>query len=281
MIDFSDLDQKDLNVASAKSAPKTFPCQSCAGTGSYNRHNRFESTVCFACNGRGHHNKPHFEALADKKARKAKIAVNRANKITDIKELLEEQAPGLFQFMAENQDWNSFFADMVAQINGGKAMSANQQAAAVRSMDKTMAKRAEKAAAKAAEAKALAVAVDLGAIHRMFDVARESGLKRLCYRANGLVLTPAKEGSRNEGGIYVKTKGGDYLGKVMGTSFMACREATSEHKAALDAIATDPAGEAIRYGRETGNCCCCGKELTDPASIAAGIGPICAEKWGF
>jgi hypothetical protein len=37
----------------------------------------------------------------------------------------------------------------------------------------------------------------------------------------------------------------------------------------------------VRYGRATGNCSCCGRELTDPASIAAGIGPVCAEKYGW
>ena len=33
---------------------------------------------------------------------------------------------------------------------------------------------------------------------------------------------------------------------------------------------------AKRYGRETGQCCCCARTLTNPDSIAAGIGPICA-----
>lgn len=33
---------------------------------------------------------------------------------------------------------------------------------------------------------------------------------------------------------------------------------------------------ATDYGKRTGRCGICGRELTDPASIAAGIGPICA-----
>jgi hypothetical protein len=32
--------------------------------------------------------------------------------------------------------------------------------------------------------------------------------------------------------------------------------------------------------QRTSHCGCCGKSLTDPNSIAAGIGPICADKWG-
>lgn len=35
---------------------------------------------------------------------------------------------------------------------------------------------------------------------------------------------------------------------------------------------------AVEYGRATGRCSVCGRTLTDPVSIEAGIGPICAEK---
>lgn len=43
-----------------------------------------------------------------------------------------------------------------------------------------------------------------------------------------------------------------------------------------DALSLDA---AKAYGRATGTCCCCGRELTDPASIEDGIGPICATKF--
>lgn len=39
--------------------------------------------------------------------------------------------------------------------------------------------------------------------------------------------------------------------------------------------------EAARMGHQTGCCCICGRELTDPSSIAMGIGPVCIEKAGF
>ncbi len=37
--------------------------------------------------------------------------------------------------------------------------------------------------------------------------------------------------------------------------------------------------EAKAYGHQFGVCCCCGAVLTDPDSVAAGIGPICATKF--
>lgn len=38
-------------------------------------------------------------------------------------------------------------------------------------------------------------------------------------------------------------------------------------------------GQAAEFGKLTGTCCCCGKLLTDPASIAKGIGPVCEKKY--
>jgi hypothetical protein len=37
--------------------------------------------------------------------------------------------------------------------------------------------------------------------------------------------------------------------------------------------------EAKEYGAITGRCCVCGRMLTDPNSIAAKIGPVCAKKF--
>lgn len=39
------------------------------------------------------------------------------------------------------------------------------------------------------------------------------------------------------------------------------------------------AEQAAQFGALTGTCCCCGKLLTDPVSIAAGIGPVCKGKY--
>lgn len=46
----------------------------------------------------------------------------------------------------------------------------------------------------------------------------------------------------------------------------------------LALIAQDPKAAMIRYGQELGECGHCGRTLTDAASRAAGIGPICAAK---
>jgi hypothetical protein len=55
-------------------------------------------------------------------------------------------------------------------------------------------------------------------------------------------------------------------------------EMTPEILAQLKAIEANPLEEVKRMGRETGQCCMCGLKLTDPVSVANGIGPICAGK---
>lgn len=44
---------------------------------------------------------------------------------------------------------------------------------------------------------------------------------------------------------------------------------------ALREIEADPVEAAKRYGKLSGRCSCCGRDLTDPASIEIGVGPIC------
>ena len=58
-------------------------------------------------------------------------------------------------------------------------------------------------------------------------------------------------------------------------------EAATAITTALTALAAAPAREARLYGQRFGTCCFCGLELTDGRSIAAGYGPICADKWGL
>lgn len=248
-------------------------CGGCHGTGRWKGRG-----PCYACKGKGK------VTARTQKAQEAhaKGKVTAANNLANRQMAFDELNPGLRDWMREKSQFSNFIASVLAQLDSRGQLSDNQMKAVLGAKAKDEDRLAEYTAKRNAEQDARSVAADLSAIHAMFDKARESGLKKLQYRAHGLVLTPAKEGSVNAGGIYVKAAGtGVYLGKVMGTKFMCTREATDAHKDTLAKVAADPAGEAKAYGKATGICCCCGKELTDPNSIAAGIGPICATKWSF
>lgn len=51
--------------------------------------------------------------------------------------------------------------------------------------------------------------------------------------------------------------------------------------AVLETIASDPAEALGRMGIAQGQCCFCGKDLTDEASTSHGYGPTCAKNWGL
>lgn len=122
--------------------------------------------------------------------------------------------------------------------------------------------------------------VDLTPIKNMFENARNAGYKRAKYRAEGITLSLAGTNSRNAGAIYVKDFTGNYLGKVQDNVFHPAYMGESAIEP-LKLIAVNPLQAAIRYGQQTGQCACCGRELTNSESIQLGIGPICREKWGL
>ena len=106
-----------------------------------------------------------------------------------------------------------------------------------------------------------------------------------------MIIKPAPEHGRNAGALYVmddqKKEFGPYgetaayAGKIADQKFYGARNTEDYILPALKRIAVNPLEAALSYGRRTGHCACCGRELTKHASIEAGIGPICQEKWGL
>jgi hypothetical protein len=118
-----------------------------------------------------------------------------------------------------------------------------------------------------------------------FMAARAKGAKRLTMRFSDAILKLNKTGDaiwvlssteKVEGDYGLQPK---YLGKI--TPNRLDSRIPDNVKAVLLEAAADPLTAAIRYGKETGSCSCCGKELTNKESIRLGIGPICREKFGL
>jgi hypothetical protein len=114
------------------------------------------------------------------------------------------------------------------------------------------------------------------------DAAIVAGRKagKITLRFVGASISSVIQGP-NKGCVYVK-EGGAYMGKI--TQDGEFRPAYGiDPSGVIDALAEaqkDPTAAAIAYGRETGSCSCCGRELTNEVSIALGIGPICLERLG-
>ena len=105
-------------------------------------------------------------------------------------------------------------------------------------------------------------------------------LKRPRLNLGDFRITLAKPDSRNPGALYVK-RSGCYLGKITAATFLQSRECDNDTALEVTRICRDPMAYAIAHGRETGSCAICSRTLSDPDSIARGIGPICARTFGW
>lgn len=269
-------DLQDLEHTPTKDVPSVkYPCGQCAGTGRYQGARvHQEKSHCFACRGTGY-----FKSSPEARLKHRQAAAARArNKLEAGIAAFAEQEPAMFADLKDvyqtNCGGNEFIYSLASQLFRKGFLSDRQVAA----WHRGKARLEEIRAQRAAEAEKSKVAVDLAAIRGIFDNAKASGLKKTAYRAEGLVIKAAPDHGVNAGALYV-TMDDEYMGKVVGAVFHPVRSAPATVGEALQVIAADPKEAAIRWGRKTGRCSCCGRELSDPASVALGIGPICADKW--
>ena len=155
-----------------------------------------------------------------------------------------------------------------------------KQEAAVRNAAAKSAARKAQWAAERAEREANKADVQIGRIAEAFAAAKASRLTWPKLRLDTFVFSLASESGRNAGAIYVK-EDETYLGKIADGRFTRSRDCDAATEARIVAACADPAAAAEAYGKATGQCACCGRELTNEESIARSIGPICAEKWGW
>lgn len=126
---------------------------------------------------------------------------------------------------------------------------------------------------------------DATAILEHMEVAKGNGLKKptLIFGDEEHMVKIAAAGaeSKNHGQYYVVLDD-DYMGRLApGGSYTQVKGTPPILCELINEFNKNPVKQARLYGRRTGTCCCCGRELTNHASIDAGIGPICAEKWGM
>lgn len=284
MVDFDDLDT-DLNTVVTKEELKAeeikknshivnggeaaFPCPACKGSGNFISYSGRVVGSCFKCKGKGKVSKRIVAAAKAKITRQQ----NLENKIVNFIEEHEAE----YNFIKKNAEWSDFYRSMFDAVNTYGQLSEKQLIAVQNGITKAAAKREEKQKQRNEK---MGGEVNVSAIEKLFDNARESGLKKLAFRTEGMKISAAKETSRNPGALYVEHNG-VYSGKIIGGQFIPNYAAKEDTLAAILDIATNPLEKARFYGRETGICSCCGRELTDPISVANGIGPICENKWGF
>lgn len=128
-------------------------------------------------------------------------------------------------------------------------------------------------------------------IANLFEHAMTQRLKwpriRLLTRSGQvIVLRRAGERSRHPGSIQILGEGhypaNDYFGRIeTDGTLRPARAMTLDVRELLGRLARDPAQVAFEYGKLTGHCCFCNRELTDPRSASHGYGPDCAEHYAL
>ena len=103
---------------------------------------------------------------------------------------------------------------------------------------------------------------------------QEGAKRQVILRFDGATVKAVIKGI-NTGSAYVYYPNGAYAGKVNPAGIY---QGSQDMWEVLAKVAEDPQGAAVAYGRQTGNCSCCGRDLTDPVSVFGGIGPICLGK---
>ena len=127
-------------------------------------------------------------------------------------------------------------------------------------------------------------AYNFEALIRCIEEAQNSGLKRIMMRFAGFIIKPSKYAGRLYIFSYEKelnqwgTMSNKYLGWITSDSTNLAEVSLIKH---IQEVAANPTHYAKVFGQETGQCSCCGKQLTVKESIALGIGPICKVKFGL
>lgn len=259
-------------------------CPKCAGTGRWRG-----IRECFKCKGTG---KLRFKTSADYRA---KARQSSQTKKADARAAWAEEHKAEILWIRETEarltDPSKPFISFDFPIRMREAIDkygslTDGQLAAVRKLMMRDHERSAERKAEIVKRTEQAVAIDVAKIEHSFQHARDAaaeageGVKWLRLRLDTFSFTPAGAQSKNAGGIYVK-EGERYLGKVLAGKFIRSGACSAEQETRIVAAAADPMAAAKAYGLRTGSCSCCGRELTNRASIDLGIGPICAKKYGW
>tara|TARA_R100000808_G_scaffold21710_1_gene46940 strand:- start:235 stop:1155 length:921 start_codon:yes stop_codon:yes gene_type:complete len=263
-----------------------YPCVRCGGTGKYKGVRLHQPrSDCFTCKGKGY-----FLTSADSR-KKAKVArIKRKEKeLSDNwsdfmhcnKEIAEHIFANAFPSEQSKKMPNSFFRSLYDSARKHGDLTEKQTQAVYNSI----AREADYLDKKKEEAKPKAV-IDLSGIREPLTTAKENKLVKPVLRAvdeesdKVFIFTLAKPNSANPNFVYVK-EDGEYAGKISPEGEFFGWRTPKESVDALVRVSENISEATIKYARKTGKCGCCGRGLTVKESILAGVGPVCADKFGI
>jgi len=236
-------------------------CGKCRGSGRFISFTGRIVGDCFACKGRG---EKVFKTSPEVRARARVRAVERAAEKCNA---YREANPDIAAWLDLNAGRNEFADSMIAKLRRGDDLTDNMHAALKRSAAKLAEAREKRAATPGS-------GLDLSGLPSgMYAV--PGGETRLKVQIDNV-----SNGGKWDGWVFVKD-GAEY---GSGDRYGSQRPGETYKGKIVDelrAIATDPFEASKAYGKLVGRCGVCHRPLEDENSVAAGIGPICAKKFGY
>lgn len=261
----------------AEVAGFTENCPSCRGRGRFISFAGRDCGTCFKCKGKGKQTfktSPETRVTARAKATERKVEKTASNWTAFAAEHKAEAA-----WIITNTT-RSFAVAMHGAVEKYGDLTPNQLAAVQRCVAREAFYVSDRAARAAAAPTVEGVDLLKAAFDKAVAYSTEKGLKMSPrITVAGITISPAKAASKNAGALYVKS-GDDYLGKIAGGRFHATQACSDEVQAKVLAFVANPAEAAKVYGQTTGTCCVCNATLISKWKHR-GIGPICAEKFGW
>jgi len=266
-----------------------FECEKCNGKGTKRiGYVNIRDVECFYCHGTGKRKTSAEHRAKLKTTRKANEQKRAAEKSAKFEQWLatttEEQRAAI-KWLRDQVSYSTFYGQsdfsrsMIEKVDSREILTENMINGITSMHTKALAKQAQREANKQAEMVAGSVSDKFAELFAAFAKAHEK-IARPIFRVEHIKVSRAPDHGTNAGCLYVKSTYDDYLGKIT-PSGQFKGKATEDQRQSIDALAADPYNAVIKYGRVTGQCGCCGKELTKKQSIEDGIGPICKDKWGF
>lgn len=250
-------------------------CHKCRGSG------QTRWGACFACRGAGRKTfKTSPEARVANRERAADRKVAAAATAWDDFAAAQPVAAAWIVAKADSFDFAAKLREAVARFG---SLTEGQLAAVQRCVDRDTVRAQERTQRQQNAPQVASEGVDR--LKAAFDTAAAyiaaNGLTRKTPKITigGITISPAKATSKNPGALYVKD-GEEYLGKIAGGRFVAQQVCSAEQQAKVLAFVADPAEAAKVYGQTTGVCCVCNATLRSEWKNR-GIGPICAQKFGW
>jgi len=272
-------------------------CPKCRGTGQFVSYSGRVLGPCFACKGAGKNTYATSpEARAKSRERAAVKRVEKGQQIMADAKAFIEAHPAEIEWLVKAGARNiekggtfTFPQDVLTKLHEYGSLTDGQLAAVQKLMERDKQRTAEREAAKAEREASAPVVAAAGVDHlkaafdkaAAYTAAKAKGLtvRRPKITVGEITISPAGATSRNPGALYAKS-GETYLGKIADGKFHRSYECTDAQRDAVVAFVTNPADAAKVYGQETGVCCVCNATLRSEWRLR-GIGPICAEKFGW